>query len=91
MDAFEALAVSSSVPFCNSVTGAEPRVVLLTGVVPPDYEPHLERALVELPVAMLSRAALEYSRHQQAEAVRVIAELAQRFGAQGRFSEWLNG
>jgi hypothetical protein len=40
---------------------------------------------------MLSRIALAYPKHQQADAVRVIAALAQRFGASGRISEWLNG
>lgn len=91
MDWFDALAISSSVPYRNSATGAQMRAVFLTGVVPDAIAPHVERALAELPVELLARAADELPDAAWPAIRDNLQILARNLGAEERLSRWLSG
>jgi hypothetical protein len=91
MDWFDALAISSSVPYRNSVTGKQMRAVFLTGIVPDSIAPHVERALVELPVELLARAADELPDAAWPEIRDNLHTLAKNVGAEERLYQWLFG
>jgi hypothetical protein len=91
MDWFDALAISSSVPFRKSATGTQMRAVFLTGVVPDSIAPHVERALVELPVELLARAADELPDASWPAIRDNLQTLAKSIGAEERLYQWLFG
>jgi hypothetical protein len=91
MDWFDALAISSSVPYRKSATGAQMRAVFLTGVVPDSIAPHVERALVELPVELLARAADELPDASWPAIRDNLQTLAKSIGAEERLCQWLFG
>jgi hypothetical protein len=91
MDWFDALAISSSVPYRKSATGAQMRAVFLTGVVPDSIAPHVERMLVELPVELLARAADELPDASWPAVRYNLQSLAKSRGAEERLCQWLLG
>jgi hypothetical protein len=87
--AFDALAITSSVPFRLSMTGSELRTILETGVVPPHFRPHLHRALTEAPVEMIERVAAKF---EPADAfMRRLRAIAIEVDAVERIDTWLRG
>jgi hypothetical protein len=91
MDWFDALAISSSVPYRKLATGAQMRTVFLSGVVPDSIAPHVERALVELPVELLARAADELPDAAWPAVRDNLQTLAKSAGAEERLFQWLFG
>lgn len=89
MDPFDALAISSSTPFRRRMSGEQMRTVFLTGVVPDGFEPHVERALAELPIEMLAQAADSLPSGDWPKVARNVARLAARWDAAGRLQRWL--
>ncbi|MGD0107519.1 MAG: hypothetical protein ABSC06_26295 [Rhodopila sp.] len=91
MDWFDALALSSSAPYRNSAIASQMRAVFLTGVVPDSIAPHVERALVELPVELLARAADELPDASWPAIRDNLQILAKTIGAEERLHQWLFG
>ena len=91
MDAFEAVACSSSVPFITAVSGAALRRVFITGDVPAEFAPHIDRMLNELPIALLARFVFAYPKSERTAVTANFATLAKNYGAEARIDAWLNG
>jgi hypothetical protein len=91
MDWFDALVISSSAPYRTAATGAQMRAVFLTGVVSDSIAPHVERALVELPVELLARAADELPDDSWPAIGDNLQTLARGLGAEKRLCQWLFG
>jgi hypothetical protein len=67
------------------------RAVFLTGIVPETIAPHVERALAELPVELLARAADELPDASWPRIRENLQTLARNVGAEERLSQWLFG
>jgi len=91
MNAYDALAITASVPFTRRMTGHELRQVIETTNVPSHIWSHVERALIEAPIAMIARLLDEKSDFTAAEMLSNIHTVARIVGAETRITQWLNG
>ncbi len=91
MDAFEAVACSSSVPFITAATGDAMRRVFISGNVPPELAPHIDRMLNELPIPLLARFLFAYPKSERDAVTANFVTLAKTFRAEARIDAWLNG
>lgn len=90
-DWFEALAISSSVPYRVIATAEQMRAVFLTGIVPAPIEPHVERVFVELPIEMVARAAEQLPDAAWPTVAANLHSLAKRWDAEERICPLLHG
>ncbi len=86
---FDALAITSSVPFRVSITGPDLRGILETGIIPKRFVPHLHRALNEAPIEMIHRVIAEFD--DAPEAIKRLRRIAAEVGAAERIETWLSG
>lgn len=92
MDPHDALAISASVPFFRSMSGATLRDIPASGVVPEDYWPHLNWALTEAPFEMIAWCSAKLLAGSARDlAVSKVRQVARHVDAEDRIEGWLAG
>jgi hypothetical protein len=88
MNIFDAVAISTNVPFRTKISGTELRESLANGSLAEHLEPHLERALREVPIGMLAKLVSAYPPEQQETVINNLSQLGHRWGI-ARIERWL--